>query len=342
MSINRRELIFLSGLGLLWQTFGLKPDSKLAKESQKLLINILEQMEQESCSSAREFNVLASNLLTLGYAPRGSAPQSEMVPPSSKPSKSPRKQLQSLKSRLASSLGRDQTAKQDSPSRRNTISGASPPATQQNLRSPSWASLPLGQAEIHAAAFHATRHSSLDLPSDFQPGSSALGYDYNGPVSRSPQSDAASGAITMADWEHVLSDMDSGYSNIFNGIYGGHECADDPGPFASLTAEHQKSNDGTLSVPPSAEYHDLSPEAWSSSSGDLSVPTHGHTAQSVMSYSGESISSADDNLHPFGDATILPEDMGSILDPFQGLPISTEEGLDEYSLVNGWGRRLAV
>lgn len=146
----------------------------------------------------------------------------------------------------------------------------------------------------------------------------------------------------MADWEHVLSDMDSGYSNIFNGIYGGQECAEAPGPFASLTTEYQpKVGDVPLNVQ-SAEFQDLSPQAWSSSSGDLTTATNGHTAQSVMSYSGESIGSADESLHPFGDAPILPEDMSSILDPFHSMPIPAEEEFDEYALVNGWDRRVAV
>jgi hypothetical protein len=173
-----------------------------------------------------------------------------------------------------------------------------------------------------------------------------MGYDYQRAMSTSTASDITSntnGAITMADWEYVLSDMDRGYSNIFTGIYGGRECGEDPGPFASITAEYaQKQNDGTLSVPqPVTDMHDLSPKAWSSSSGDF-APCQDHVAQSVLSYSGESIGSAEDANPPhFGDVPAHPDDLG-LIDPFQAISMPVEGELDEFSLINGWDRRLAV
>ncbi|KAJ5247593.1 hypothetical protein N7468_002576 [Penicillium chermesinum] len=342
ISINRKEVVFSSGLGLLWQTLGLNHDSKLVKESQKLIMNVIELLAQESSSSAREFTVLASTILPLGEGSNESPPHSDLAASQNKSSKLPKKQFQSLKSRLTSSISKSQPPKQDSGSRRNTVSGASPQMGPQNLRSPSWASFHASQADQRAAAYPATRHASLDLPSDLRMGPASLGYD-NRPMSHSPPSNAASEVITMADWEHVLSDMDSGFSNIFNGIYGGHECAEDPGPFASITASYQSkpNDDGALNIP-SHDFHDLSPEAWSSSSGDLPNPTNAHTAQSVLSYSGESMGSADDNIHQLGDVPLLPEDMGSMLDPFNGLPLPSEEDLDEYALVNGWDRPVIV
>jgi hypothetical protein len=146
----------------------------------------------------------------------------------------------------------------------------------------------------------------------------------------------------MADWEYVLSDMDRGYSNIFTGIYGGKECGDDPGPFASITAEYnQKPQDETLGIPPTmSATHDLSPEAWSASSGDI-PPIQENATQSVLSYSGDSLGSTDDHRASFAEVQVHPDDM-TLMDPFRGLAIPADEEIDEYSLANGWDRRLAV
>jgi len=348
-SINRQELVFCSGLGLLWQTLGLKRDSKLAKESQRLLNTVKEQLGQASSMAAAEFGILASTLIPLDNVNRGAVSttgtesQSQgMVAPTRK-SASPKKHLQSLKSRLAAAQ-QDHSFKQ--PSRRNTISGGTPPLEPQTLRSPSLSSLPPSQPDqLLAHHYHADGvHSSLDLSSDPRIASSSMGYDYPQAMSTSTPSEANNGAITMADWEYVLSDMDRGYSNIFTGIYGGKECGEDPGPFASLTAEYNRDNkplsDASLVVPPPSDMPDLSPEAWSASSGEF-VPKREAATQSVLSYSGESMGSTEENLHPFTDLSLRPDDMNYV-DPFHPITMPPEEGNEGFGLVNRWDRRLAV
>ncbi|KJK66203.1 fungal transcription factor regulatory middle homology region [Aspergillus parasiticus SU-1] len=332
VSINRRELVFSSGLGLLWQSIGLKRDSKLIKESQKLLTAIIDQLESESPAAAAEFSTLASALVSLDGGKRATSDKPrEMSPPEQKPSRSPKKQLQALKSRLAASAGFGQPAKQDSPSRRNTISGASPHNTQRQIRSSSWASLPTPE--------------NLRLPGDkmYYP-SHPLGYDQGHMLSSSVPSDVAHGAITMSDWEFVLSDMDRGYSNIFTGIYGGKECGDDAGPFASLTAEYAPKPD-SMTVPMPGSHNDLqglSPEAWSSSSNSDVAPTREMAAQSVLSYSDESMGSTEEAV-PYNDLRLSPEEQANLLDPFRGVVIpAAEDEVTEFGLMNGWDRRLAV
>lgn len=148
----------------------------------------------------------------------------------------------------------------------------------------------------------------------------------------------------MADWEYVLSDMDRGYSNIFTGIYGGKECGEDPGPFASITAEYTRDNkqlnDAAPAVPAPTDMHDLSPEAWSASSGEF-APNQEPTTQSVLSYSGESMGSEEDNMNPFPDLAVRPDDM-NFIDPFHAITMPSKEENDDFALVNGWDRRLAV
>ncbi|KAJ5314376.1 uncharacterized protein N7443_001260 [Penicillium atrosanguineum] len=346
-SINRKELVFFSGLGLLWQAWGLKRGSKLAQESQKLLSTVKEQLGQSSSTAAAEFGILAGTLVSLDNLNRGAITGTEsqvMMAPTHKPASSPKKHLQSLKSRLTGAFG-DQSPKQaSSPSRRNTISGGTPP-TAQSLRSPSWTSLPSSQPDqFSAPQYHAARgHSSLDLASNPRMMSSSMGYDYARAMSTSTPSENQSGPITMADWEYVLSDMDRGYSNIFTGIYGGKECGEDPGPFASITAEynrdHKPLNDASHVVPAPPDMNDLSPEAWSASSGEFA--TIQEPTQSVLSYSGESMGSADDNMHPFPDLSVRPDDM-NFIDPFHAMTMPLKEDNDEFGLVHGWDRRLAV
>lgn len=345
-SINRGQLVFLSGLGLLWQTVGLKRDSKIAKESQKLLATVVEQLQMETpVAAATEFGALVHTVVTMGSGKQTSPPAAkhsqEMVAPAHKPAKSPKKQLQSLKSRLTGGAKGDQSSNPVPPSRRNTISGTTPPVNPQSLRSPSWASLPPAQSDQHPTPqYHMDRVHSLDLGSDPRMLSASMGYDYPRTLSISTPSDPAAKGITMTDWEYVLSDMDRGYSNIFTGIYGGKECGEDPGPFASITAEYNRRPlDTSLVVPLPHEVHELSPDACSSSSGDGSKLEH--ATQSVLSYSGESMGSAEDNFPSLADASVRPEDM-NLMDPFHGLSMSAEEEIDGFALANGWDRRLAV
>ncbi|KAL4806662.1 fungal-specific transcription factor domain-containing protein [Aspergillus unguis] len=328
VSVNRRELIGSAGLGLLWQNVGLKRDSKLVKESQKVLTIAINQLESESSSAAAEFGALAGVLVSLDKPARTAMPQ-EMSPPLQKPSKSPKKQLEAWKARFMGSTGLSQPQqKQESVSRRNTISGvssSSPSFVERQLRSPSWASLP---------------PDNYQQPTPFNP---AMGYDNTQPLSCSVPTDQPHGNMSLTDWEFVVSDMDQGYSNIFTGIYGGKECGEDNGPFASLTAEYMHKQ-GQIMPPLSASTGDLqglSPEAWSAtSSSDVTHPQE-LAARSV--YSDESLGSRDDGLPLANMPLPMEERAGSLLDPLQGVVIPAgDEEVDGFGLVNGWDRRLAV
>ena len=141
-----------------------------------------------------------------------------------------------------------------------------------------------------------------------------------------------------------MSDMDQGYSNIFTGIYGGKECGEDHGPFASLTAEYMHKQGPGLppSLTSSDELQGLSPEAWSAtSSSDMAQPPE-LAAQSV--YSDGSLGSRDHSLSLPSTMPFPMEDRpGSLLDPLQGVIIPAgDDDIEEFGLVNGWDRRLAV
>lgn len=335
VSINRKEIVLMSGLGLLWQTLGLKRDSKLAKESQKLLSTVIDQLKLESASAATEFSNVAGILVSLDGG-KGGVKAQDTAAAAQRSSKSPKKQVQSWKQRLAASMP-NQGQRQESQSRRATICGASPSIDHRHIRSSSQTSLPSVRPEhIHSPHYQGTYQVA---PSSAMYDSSSRAMSCSGP------SDVSNSAITVADWEFVLSDMDRGYSNIFTGIYGGKECGEDTGPFASITAEYGGQKPGQTSMPMTApqDIQGLSPEAWSATSSDIPLKQE-IASQSVLSYSEDSMAGGSDDGVAFQDLHMSPEDHANMMDPFRGIVIPTEEEMGSYGLVDGtnWDRRLAV
>ncbi|TQB72982.1 hypothetical protein MPDQ_006319 [Monascus purpureus] len=326
LSFNRKELVFLSGLALLWQNVDVKRESKIAQESQRLLKAVVDLLKTESMPAAAEFSVLANALMSWDGGKRVTAKLGQahelLAPPQKFSPESPNTQLQAWKARMSTSAGSGQALKHEAPSRRATVSGGSPPYDANVLKSPNRANLSLTQ-QGHL--------STSDLKVDR---SHSLG---NSPGNRSEPGlllpgnlDPGPGPLTTSDWEYVVSDMDRGFSNIFNGIYGGKECGDDGGPFTSLKTEYEmKRPDVPLPLlPQHPDLRGMTPDPWSGSTSDL------HTdrgPQSVFSYSEESMASVDDGA-PIGDAVV----------PFRGIIMpATDDNLGGYGLSNGW-RRLAV
>jgi hypothetical protein len=330
VAINRRELVSSTGLGLLWQSIGLKPDSKLVKESQKVLTTVIDQLESESSAAAAEFSTLASVLVSLDSKHATKSKSQAMSPPLLKPFKSPKKQLEAWKARLMGSVSPNQPRKQETLSRRNSVSGSSPSLLERQMRSPSWASLPPDNFQPHIPLGKSLYHP-------------ATGYDNNRSTSCSVPTGPPSGGMSLSDWEFVVSDMDQGFSNIFTGIYGGKECGEDHGPFASLTAEYmQKQGPGMVPLPTShSELQGLSPEAWSATSSS-DIP-HQQELATRSVYSDESLGGGEDGPSLPNVRFSLEERASNLLDPLQGLMIPAgDDEIDEFGLVNGWDRRLAV
>ncbi|KAL2869320.1 C6 transcription factor FacB/Cat8 [Aspergillus lucknowensis] len=330
VAVNRKEIVFSTGLGLLWQSIDFKRDSRLVKESQKVLITVIEQLKVESSAVAAEFYTLASALVPLDSNRTPISKPQAMSPPLQKPVRSPKKQLEAWKARLIGSVTPNKPRKEESLSRRNTISGSSPSSIERQMRSPSWASLPPDNFQQQLPVGKNLYHP-------------AMGYDNNQSISCSVGADPASGSMSLADWEFVVSDMDQGFSNIFTGIYGGKECGEDPGPFASLTTEYMQKHGPAVAPLPTShnELQGLSPEAWSATSSSDAPLNQELAPRSV--YSDESLGNRDDSLSlphiPFP----LDERASSLVDPLQGVMIPAgDDETDEFGLANGWDRRLAV
>ena len=317
LSINRKELVVVSGLALLWQNAQTKHDGKIAQESQKLVGDVIGLLNAESTSAAGEFSMLANTLISRdGTAAEGLKTRI--------PYRAPPRQVSSMQRQLwkVPHPGLNLAARQQEPSRRATVSGGSPlyaAAHPQAESIPARASIDV----VHpASGFPTTPVLSLDHRSRSARQSSAQSSDVL--TEPTPKS-----ITTTSDWEYVVSDMDRGFSNIFTGIYGGKDCGDDGGPFATITAEYG-------SKPPS-QHHPLplgldgmpTTEPWAA---PATAGGGGPDAQSVFSYSEESL------------ASVADTEAASFLDPFRGIvmPTAEAETLDGFELGNGWNRRLAV
>ncbi len=270
-SINRKELILVSGIGLLWQVLEVKPDRKLSEKTQNLLTTAIEQLKLESPAAAAELSAICNTLLSANTVKRGRTYTKKrsfnMSAATQKPSKSSKRQ--SLKSRLTGSANLEQLIAASS-SQRSTISDATPPLALPSLLSPSWHTLP--DSEDHVDRWH----SSLDLGTDARQVSAfpSLGY-YDPRAMPCPSSpDANTGAIVMADWENVLSEPDPEYLEAFTGPNGVKGLSADPGSFESIAAGHSRlSEDDTLAIPEQLiDLHDLSPEAWSQHAEGAELP----------------------------------------------------------------------
>jgi hypothetical protein len=120
--------------------------------------------------------------------------------------------------------------------------------------------------------------------------------------------------MVASDWERILSNMDNGNSNIYDGIYGG------PSPDAiSSFVELYPTNGNGL---------EWAPEAWPVNAVDLQPKAP--VPQSVLSFSDESLTSGED-LSSNGCQDYCPDSFKGILMPqlnddfeLEGLPGSWE------------------
>ncbi|EEA25624.1 DNA-binding transcription factor cat8 [Talaromyces marneffei ATCC 18224] len=311
LAINRLEVAYLSGLGILWQDMTLERGNKLVQESRNLLLDVKVQLEPESNTAATEFRIL-SNLIT------GADSQRSMKI---------KKALQTSQSR-ADVGAEPKSAKDGVQSRRNTISNLSAPH-----RSPQ-------QMRQQPGAMDPPRTMSRPKSFDISSGVNVDYYPLNADSLRSVSTtDVSKMALSAAEWEGILSDLDHGNLNIFTGIYGGQECADQPSsnvPIDNSYSPHQS----TSAYAPIMQQHvrlspqDTSSEAWSAcSSGDVSYVHDG-----VRSYPAENTMNTDDGL-PFKDFDLTQS--LQMVDAVKGIMIpSAEEDFVDLGIFDGWDRSL--
>lgn len=214
ISVSKRELVFISGLGLLWQNMDLNPDSKLVKEGQKLLSSAFTLLECEAAETAANFAALVNTVTGLEEGARrssGEGDRSSQAAGQQSKSKSPEK----LRVRVPNSQDADvsQDLRRASHSTAMAASASDLPSTVQS-------------------------HTSLSASSDQSFHTSAIPLTATDPYPPSdhPKLDFLQLGNCKSEWENILSDIESGHSNIYNGIYGGSECGEPPAAFAALNS----------------------------------------------------------------------------------------------------------
>ena len=270
---NKTELILSSGFALLWQSLDLQSESKIFKDNQKSLSQLVTMLSRDAPTVAGTFQKIAKSFVPINLPYASTNLQAAVL--DDVKMKSPRKHFQAIASRISSL-----TKRPDDSQRRATIprcapsSSMSPPGRAYSTMSlPATQSMP---ALVPALSRHGSIHQQQATPS--------VNLDY---LSFGTDVDQSSLETTMPNkqeevaWEQVLATMDAGSTNIFDGIYGG--VSPDTSLVLTQSHEHQM-----------PVHQDWAQEPWQLSALDLSSAKSAAVPQSVLSFSEESITSGED------------------------------------------------
>jgi hypothetical protein len=294
--INKTEVLLSSGFSLLWQCFELSPESKLAKDNQKSLKALTNLLMGESLSIAAEFERVARALVpieplspSLSQSPLPMVPNfvtdlSSMPAPVSKP-KLARRQLQAIASRF-SSLTKPHHSRAENAPRRATVQICGPPypsphpRTSSQLSLSSTRSLPVFSINSSPTPRMFMDFSASTMNLDYLP----LGGDPSPTYPNPPRIEVVTSPDI--DWAQNLEGMDISDTKIYDGLYNGF-CQD------QITQSRLDLDLSSLSNP-----QDWLDQEWPVRAVDPSAK--GPTPQSVLSASGDSITSAGEEFSGCG------------------------------------------
>lgn len=288
--LSKQDVLLNAGFSILWQSLDLEKDSKLVKDNQKSLNLQLAKLTKENRSVATEFQKIAVSFITvqgvsttppshieLGV-PATRAP-TETTDTSDKQPKSTRKQIQAIASRLSSFSTKN---KNDEMSRRNTFS--QPGLSQSmspNPRANSTVSLsstrsapvmPTPLSQSPAVNRTADAASLLAINLDYFPFSEdPIVTQYNSGTTMLPPRKSPQLSQAQPNWEHSINNLDPNTPDMFNTV--------SPSTF-------------NQSISASGPYSDWTNDIWQMSSFDLAP--RGHVPQSLLSFSEESLTSAEE------------------------------------------------
>lgn len=254
--LNRNEVLILSGFSLLFQGLDLNRQGKLIKDNQRLVCSVIELLERAAAPGAAEFKKVACSMLsvdgvakdnyhsTMALQPKPVAP----MPAPRETTKSARKQLQAIASRF--SLVANRTAKQEqNANRRATVPPTGAPIVPAFARNNS--QLSVSSVRSEPAVVHAARRRTIcpstpvrtesTLVQAVRPHTAAVhreqparrpttmdgpNLDYlpfgNDPIPTDPMAPRTDKLpVSDTEWERLLGSLESGHSNIYDGIYGG-------------------------------------------------------------------------------------------------------------------------
>ncbi|KAI9870747.1 MAG: hypothetical protein M1830_003853 [Pleopsidium flavum] len=303
--LNKNEILILAGFGLLFQGLDLNRQGKLIKDSQRLVCSVIEALERASAPGAGDFKKVACSMISIDRFAKDSSASTPALQRRSEgpmsapqdPIKSTRRQLQAIASRFSFGATRSTKQEQNS-SRRATIPEVAPGKIAVFARNNSQLSISSARSEPVVA--YGDRQRSI-CPSTPAHSDSAMvqgghqrtpvqreqrkhmatslegpNLDYlpfgNDPVPTYPITQNSNKAsVSTTEWERLLGSLDSGQSNIYDGIYGG--------PSPDMLSNNTSPLDGG--------HLGWSPEVWG---GD----TNPEPRQSGLSISEESLTSGED------------------------------------------------
>ncbi|KAJ9638816.1 DNA-binding transcription factor cat8 [Coniosporium tulheliwenetii] len=294
MCMNKHDLLVLSGFGLLFQNLDLDPEGHLIKENQRMVSTVADIIERSSPRLASE--VRSVNCARVP-APRPEAlarPQlsrhnseGSMLAPL-KSFKETSKQLKAIASRFSPSKHNRHESHDPKDHRRATVSSIPIHSNQSHTSLNSTRSEPATQARSEPTLSPVTKRSTVPATATRRTPTAAaarhtpnLDYLSFGPdpvpayPCHNPTTHGSKIEVSSTDWERLLSSLENGQTNIYDGIYGGP-------PVEAL-----------LDVPPlSAQALDAAVD-WSHGAWGFAAPPEYHQPppQSVLSFSDESLTS---------------------------------------------------
>ena len=327
--LNKADTLVLCGMALLYQTMDLKHDSKMLRDNEKLVNEVIKAADKAKAPGCYDFKRIAGMLITvdeplpqsLPTPPRHSPDACHAAPPAQRPSTmASHKTHATLGRHLAASMSETDLLLQQEKLRRMTMSQVqhsraeqlaarsrgsfdSPrptvPLSQRDHR------LSLSQAHAAQAAMLArlstspnAKHQTMDylhLDSHSQPSSPIHARNAPHPsVTQSHQAHLYSqlqkgSNVSTAEWEALLGSIEGGQLNVYDAIYGGPGLA---------MAENQTTQNQTQTPMSATTTHNT---AWSPDSWDLTGFNLGdfgtagtESSHSVVSLSEDGLSSSDD------------------------------------------------
>lgn len=355
LCLNKGDILVLCGFVLLYQTVDLKQDSKLLKDNEKLVNDVIKAAEKAGAPGCYHLKRVAGLLITVDEPP----PQSLPTPPRQSPDNcftAPPAQRHSISSsskpsatlgrHIAASMSENDLLMQQEKLRRITMSHPTAPRTEQvqprsrasfdGQRQPNSLSqrdhrLSLSQAHAAQAALLArlstsphAKHQSMDylrMDSPTQPDS---------PVHS--RGSAGANAITHTQQAQLYSQLQKGASvstaeweALLGSIEGGHLNVYDAiygGPGLSLA---DAANAPVSATPTTTTTEAWSPDSWDLTSFNLgdfgSAATTTGSSHSVVSLSEDGLSSSDDMVSVSSAAAAGVDFRNSL-----GMPVTTTDG----------------
>jgi len=244
-------------------------------------------LTRDSVVPGNEFQIIAESFMNIGrrngvtqgtkkaLADNSTVRTLETMPAPATKHKSTRKQLQAIASRF-STFNTSRVKLEDSP-RRATIPHVGPSQSLSPYhRAESTVSLASTRSAPVVPLYTPSKARSIDIPANLNLDYLPIGEEDD---NASQNTVPAKPQLSESAWETLLTNIDSGHSSIYNGVYGGLS----PGE-ATLQRYH--------TAPTVATGDDWAQEAWPTSVIDLT--TKGPVPQSVLSFSEESLTSGED------------------------------------------------